>query len=172
MRGGEHVWGGILDAPDLGPEPLGGVHSAAFCQVVGADRFGQGSDFGGLGVGGVVFPQPYLGIDVVFKFFRQRERCAVGVDWDRRAAGGVDADADDVLGIELLVPGFGLFDCPLDDGLEAVDVVLRVLARDVRVARVGEDPELARRVFEDGAAQLAAVGEIDQQRAAGVGSVV
>ena len=72
----------------------------------------------------------------------------------------------------MLVLGFGFGDGALDDGLEAVDVVLRVLPGDVRVGRVGDDPQLAARVVEDAAAKLRSVGEIDEQGAAGVGAVI
>ncbi len=54
----EYLRGAALAVQDLGPIPLAGVHSAALDQIAVAVVGGFGGDLGGLGVSGVVLPQP------------------------------------------------------------------------------------------------------------------
>ncbi len=100
VGGGEDFGGGALEVEDFAPEPFGRVGAAALGEVVGADSGGEGGDFGGFGVGGVVAPEPDVGGEVIFESGEEGEGGVVGVDGDDGAAGGIDADGDDVGGVE------------------------------------------------------------------------
>ena len=59
-----------------------------------------------------------------------------------------------------------------DDGLRAVQVILRVLARDIRVALIQQDSGLAVRVREDAGRDLLPGLDVDQQAPDGVRPVI
>lgn len=80
---------------DFAPEPFGGVGIAAACDPVGAGLAGFGGDFFGFCPGGVVFPKPALGVEVVAELGKESEGGIGLVNGDGAGAGGIDADADD-----------------------------------------------------------------------------
>ncbi len=153
-------------------EPLGGIGPAALGQIVRPLPAGQFRDLGRLGVAGVVLPEPRLGVGVVPERLQHRQRRAVAVHGQRRRAGGIDPDADDVLGIEGRLGPPRLRHGAGDGDFHAFEVVRRVLPGDVMVGRVEKDPRLARLILIDGRAQLPAVGHIHNHTAHGVRAVV
>jgi len=67
---------------ELGPEPLGGITAADLGHVLGVHLVGEGGDFGGFGVGGVVLPEPGVGVGVVLELFGEAQGGALGIDGD------------------------------------------------------------------------------------------
>ena len=131
--GGENTRIDLAASPDLAPPPLARVNAAALGEVLGALFGREGGDRGGFLVGGVVFPEPDVGIKIVGELRRERERSAVGIDRDRRAPGRIDTDADD-LGWVKVGPFFlRLGEGSRDDCDHAIEIVLRMLPRHVRV---------------------------------------
>ena len=102
---------------------------------------GRRRDLGRFGVARVVLPQPDLRRGVVTEPRVEPERPPLDVDRERGRARRVDADADDARGVEVGGVG-GLRQRGADGALEAVEVVLRVLAREVRFGRVEEDASI------------------------------
>lgn len=172
VGGGEDGGVDAAEAEDFGPEPFGGVDTTAFGHDVGALFVAELGDLGGFGMGGVVFPEPDHGVEVISEFGEEAEGCASLVDGYGSGACGVEADADDGGGVEGGVGGFGLGDGGGDNVDEAVEVVLGVLAGDVGVGGIEEDTHVTAGIGEDGGAEFGAVGEVDEEGAAGVGAVV
>ena len=155
-RGGvEDVGRHLQAAPDLRPEPLGGVDAADGREVLGRVPRRRLGDRRGLVGAGVVLPQPGVRGEV------RRRSAGRG-----RAAGRC---ASTGIGVEPVVstpmpmtsrrenPGSfcsAAASAPPDRGREAVDVVGRVLPGEVRVLRVEQDAVVAGRVVEDGGADL------------------
>jgi hypothetical protein len=159
-------------AEDFAPEPLAGVNAAAFGHDVRPHLAAELRDLRRLGMAGVVFPQPDHRVEVVLPFWQQTERRAVLVHGNGRAARRVDADADDLRGIKPGHFGLCLLQRAFHDAFEAVEVVLRILPRHMRVTRIEQDAHLTTGVVEHGRADLRAVVEVDEKRAAGVRAVV
>jgi hypothetical protein len=163
---------GAAQLEDLAPPPLAGVNASAFGDDVGAHLVGQFRDLGSLGMGGVVLPQPDHGVQVVLEFGKKTERRSLAIDRDGGGAGGVDTDTDHLGGLK---PGHTL-GClgqrPLGHRLQSIEVILRVLARDVRILGVEKDAELTRRVGKDGGTDFGSIFEIHEKGTAGVGAVV
>ena len=97
VRRGEDLRGGPLAVQDLRPVPLAAVGAAALGQVAVARSGGLLGDLGGLGVAGVVLPQPGMGGQVLAELRLQGQRHAVAIHRHGGRAGGVHADADHVL---------------------------------------------------------------------------
>lgn len=167
-------YGGVdaAESEDFAPEPFGRIDAAAFGHDVGSDLVAEGGDFCSFGVGGVVFPQPDHGVEVVGELREEPEGNALFVDENGGAAGGVDADADDLGGVEVGDGVAGLLKSAEDDGLESVQVVLGILAGDVGIAWIGEDAHVAAGVVEGGGADFASVGDVNKKGAAGVGAKI
>ena len=109
---------------DLGPEPFGRVDaSLVFGVVLATPGSGHGVDLVGLRHRRVVLPQHEHGVGVVGEFRLHSQGHAVAIHGDRRRAGGVHADADDVLGSICRGRGQGV----CHHRLQAVEVVERML---------------------------------------------
>ena len=172
VGGGEDSRVHAAEAEDFAPKPFAGVNAAAFGHDVGAKLGAELGNLGGFSITGVVFPEPDHGVEVVFKLRQEAERGAAAVHGDGGGASGVDADADDLGGIEAGDLRGGLLQGSTRDGFEAIEVILRVLAGDVGVFRIEQDAHLAAGVVEDGGADFCAVFEVDEEGAAGVRAVV
>ena len=133
---------------------------------------GEGGDLRGLGVSGVVLPEPGLGVRVLLELLVEGQGLAGAVDGERGRAGRVDADADDRGGIESLDLLLRLGQGRGHGRLDAEDPVGRVLAGQVRVLRIEEDAGLAARVVEDGRSDLVPVADIDDEGPDGVGAEI
>ncbi len=144
-------------------------HLARYC---GRDFPRAVGDLRRLGVAGVVLPEPGHRIEVPLELRQHRQRRAVAVHRHRRAAGGVNPDADDLRRGRTGGPPSSRGRIVRGATLERGDVVLRILPRQVRLARVEQDPRRARRKIEHAACHLAPVAEVHDQAAAGVRPVV
>ncbi len=171
MRGVENFRRGAEAMQDFAEKPFAGIRPAALGEKLRADFFCERGDFGGFGDAGVVFPEPRHRGGVVRKFFLERERLPVRVHRQRRAAGRVHADADDLFWFEaarvFLRVGQRLF----DGDFRALDVIGGMLAGEVRVARQNH----ARRavfVVPNRRADFASVRRVHDERADGVCAVV
>jgi hypothetical protein len=100
------------------------------------------------------------------------ERDVAGIHRERAGAGGIDADADDIGGVEGGIAGGSLGEGGADGGFEAEEVIRRVLAGEVVVAGIEQDTVFAGGIVDDGGAEFAAVANIDYEGADGVGSVI
>ena len=119
----------------------------------------------------VVLPEPGMRGERAGPLRVQRERTRAGIDRQRRGPGRVDADADDALAGEAGLP-VRLGQRAGDRRAEAREVVGRVLARDVRIARVEQHALVAARIVEHARAEQAPVGAVGDDRAHGVGAEV
>ena len=95
-------------------KPFAGISAAAFGEILRANFLCQRGDFRRLGHAGVVFPKPRHRGGVFGESLVERQRLAVRVHGQRRAAGGVHADADDLFGLETADGFFGVGERFLD----------------------------------------------------------
>ena len=124
--------------------------------------FGLLGDLGRLGDAGMVLPQPGLGGQIVAERRLHGQRRPFSIDRQRRRAGRIDADADDVLDRETAIAS-GDRDRLLDRLEKALDVVGGVLPGEIGVFRIEQDARLAAGIREDRGGHLAAVGRIDDE---------
>ncbi len=171
ISGGEDVWRILETAPDLGPEPLGGVGVAALGNVLGAVLGGEAGDLGRFLVAGMVFPEPALRREMLPPGGIERERNVFEIDRNGAGAGGIDANADDLAGRKA---GFlpGLFQGALDALLQADDVIGGILPGEIVVVLVEQDALVPARVIEDRCAQFLARGAIDDEGPDRIGAVI
>ncbi len=157
---------------DFAEEPFGGVSSAAFGQVLGVVLLGEGCNFGGFGVAGVVFPEPSVGVWVVGEFGERAQGCAIFCDGQGGGTCGIDADADDFVGFEG-IGGLGGFGHSLSDGdFYSFEVVGGVLPSEVVVGGVEDYTGIAGLVFIDGGGHLFAGLHVNDEASHGVCAVV
>ena len=128
-------------------------------------------NFGRLAMAGVVLPQPGVGRQVLGQLRIHAQWQSPAIDGNRRRAGGVDADADDALGLETGL-SLGRPKGPAHRAIETLDVVGRVLPGEVGVFRIGEDSGLAAGIVKHGGGHFAAVGQIDHQSPHAIGAVI
>ena len=102
-------------------------------------------DLGRLGIARVVLPQPGVGRQVVLELGVHGQRRALAIDGQRRRAGRVDADADDVLRPEAPL-SLRRLDRLADRLAKTLDVIGRVLPGQVRVLGIEQDAGLAARI--------------------------
>ena len=171
VRGVEHLRAGAQAVQNLAEEPFAGIRAAALGQILRPHLARQRGDLAGLGDAGVVLPQPGHRGGILGEPAVERQRLAVAVHRQRRAAGGVHADADDLVRREAAHRFLRRRQRLLDGDLRARDVIGRMLPREVRVARQ-DDPLRAVRVVPDRGRHLAPVGDVDDQGADGVGAVI
>ena len=157
---------------DFAPKPLARVNAAALRHDLRADFVAELRDLRGLGMAGVIFPQPHHRVEVALKLRQQTQRCAVLIHGNGRGSRGVDADADDLRGIKARDFCLRLLQSAFHHAFETVEVVLRILAGDMRVLRIEQDAHLAAGVVKNGRSGLRAVVEVDEEGAAGVRAVV
>ena len=172
VRGPEDLGGHAFAVENLAPEPFRGVGAAALGEVLRPDLLREGGDFRCLGMAGVIFPQPGHRIQIVCEFRQKPQRGAVRMDGQGCASGCIDTDSDDVLRLEIGIGAGSQLEGFYHDVLRGVEVVLRVLARDVRVFRIQQDPGLSARVVVHARCGFIAVTEIDDHGTAGVCPVV
>ena len=156
---------------NLAPKPFARINAAALGEILRAHFFGERGDFAGFVDAGVVFPQPRHRGGIVRKSFLERERLTGRVNRKRRAAGRVHADADDLVGTETFHGFLRRGECLLDGDFRAIDVIRRVLPRQIRIARK-DDTLRAVRVSPDGGGDLRAVGDVDNQGSNRVRAVI
>ena len=121
---------------------------------------------------GVVLPQPGVRREVVAPLRVERQRTRLRVDRKRRRAGGVDADADDALARRSPARRAASASAPRHGSAEPVDVVGRVLPRQVRVLRVQQHTRGRRSDSRRRSCRARAVGAVDDDGADGVGAEV
>ena len=93
------------------------------------------------------------------------------VDGNRTGAGGVDADADDLVRSEATL-FLRLSERALHASFQADEIVAGMLAGEIVVFGIEEDALLAARVIHNMAAHFLAVGTPDDEAAHRVGAVV
>ena len=162
---------GASAVKDFAEEPFAGIRSAASGEIFGVKFFCQVGDFLSLGDGGVVFPEPGESGRVVLKFFREGEGTAVFIDRQRGRAGGVYADADDLIGAETFDFFAGLRESVFDAVFGAFEIVGGMLTSEVRVARE-DDSILTMLIVLDRLGDFPAVLDVDDQGADRIGSVI
>ena len=162
---------GPLAVEDFGPEPLGTVRAATLGEITRAASPGPVGDFGRLGMGSMVFPEPSVSGQIAGELWMHRQRPPLTIDRQRRGAGGIDADADHAVRSETRQL-FRRLHRSADRLHEALDIVGRVLPGEVGIGGSEEDPLLAAGVGVDVAGQLAAVCHIDHQCPHAVGPEV
>ena len=171
MRGVEHGGFGAQAMQNFAEKPFARIRAAALGEILRADFFCQRGDFGGLGDAGVVFPQPRHRGGIACEFLLERERLAFLIHGQRRAAGGVNANADDLAGAKTIDRLFRRRERLFDGDFRAADVIGGMLPRQIRVA--GQNH--ARRavgIIPNRRRDFRAVGDIDDERANRVRAVV
>ena len=171
VGGVEDLWAGSQAVEDLAEEPLAGVSAAALGEVLRAKLARQRGDLPRLGDAGVVLPQPGHCRGVFGEPAVEGERVAVAIHRQRRAARGIDPDADDLVRREAAHGALGHGERLLDRGLRAGHVVGGMLPGKVRVARQ-DDALRAVGVVPHRGRHLAPVGDVDDESADGVGAVI
>ena len=163
----------VEDLERLGVEPLGRGPAAVACEPCLAAVLGQRVDAVGLGLRGVMLPELDPGVRLGTELGELAERSAVGGRGQHRAGGEIDADPDDVSGVDLRLAqhvGHGRAD--------RGDVVGRVLERpfgfedNVAVRRRQPVVDDAVGVFVDSGRDLGATLDVDQHGATGLGAEV
>src|SRR5204862_7463945 len=91
-------------------------------------------DLRGFGMSRVVLPEPDHRVEVVLELRKQAEGCAGLVHRDGGASRRVDADADDLRGVESGNASLRLIECATHDSLKAIELDLWILARHIRIA--------------------------------------
>jgi hypothetical protein len=76
---------------------------------------------------GVVLPQPCGGVGIVLELIEQIQRRALLVDGQRRGAGGIYADTDDLRRVKVGAGVFGLSQGLGDRRLNALEIIGGVL---------------------------------------------
>jgi hypothetical protein len=92
--------GAVAAVKNLAEEPFARIRAAALGEILRTDFFGELRDLGGFGDAGVVLPEPRHRRGIFREAFAEGERLAFGVDGQGSAAGGIDADADDLRRVE------------------------------------------------------------------------
>ena len=138
MRGVENLGAGAQAMENFAEEPFAAVNAAAFGEILRADFARERGDFRGLGHAGVVLPQPgHARRDFWRTCVLNASGLPLCIHGQRRAAGGVHAEADDLVRLEAAHGFFGGGERFLDGDLRAGDVIGRMLAGEVGVARKG-----------------------------------
>ena len=131
----KHVGRDVAAVQEFAPEPFRRVRTAALRKIPRPHIAGKFGNPGRLRVAGMVLPQPGHRVEVVPELGPHRKRRTVPVHRHRCAAGRIHTDSDDVTRIEFRVRVLRLANRP-GHGRERVDIILRVLARDVRIFRI------------------------------------
>jgi hypothetical protein len=111
-------------------------------------------------------------MQVAAKCWRQCERCARGIYGDGSAACGIHADSDDAPHIEVGVGRPGLRNHAGDGGHQTIEVILRILPRNMRVPGIEQNAMFTAGVGKDRCRQLISIRQIHQKCAAGIGPVI
>ncbi len=173
VRGTVDPWRLVEDLEALGVEPLRRDPAPVSRQPRLAAGCGQRVDAVRLGLRGVVLPELDPGVRFATELGHLAQRRAVGRGREHRARGEVDADADDVSGVD---PGGRQ---QLSDGRpDRRDIVGRVLERPIGLEddvvvwsrQPAVDDAVGVRV--DGRRQLRAGRHVDHHRAPGLGPEV
>ena len=171
MRGPENFRRGAQAMENLAEKPFAGIDAAAFGEILRTDFSGERGNFCGFGHAGVVFPQPRHRRRIFGEPLVKRQRLAFGVHRQRRAAGRVHADADNLIGAESF-HGFLRRGKRLPDGdLRAFDIIGGMLAREIRIA-AQNDTLRAVLVIPDRGADFTTMGGVHHQGADRIGSVI
>ncbi len=126
VGGGVHLRRFVEDLPGFGEEPFRADLAAVAVQEVVAQSPGDFIQLVGFGLGGVMLPQLDPGMRLVAPLGQEAERGAIRLGGQHRAGRKVDADADDIRGIDA-----ALFEHSRDGVLEHLDIVVGVLERPV-----------------------------------------
>ncbi len=156
---------------DLRPIPLRAVRAATLGQITDPAARGPVGDFGGLRMAGMVFPQPGVGGQLALEPRLQCQRHPLPVDRNGRGTGCVHADTDHLLRAKAALSA-GRRHRAADRPIEALDVVGRVLTRQIGVLRVQQDSRSPATVVVHVGADLGTVSHIDHQCADAVGAVI
>ena len=171
MRGVENFRRSAEAMQQFAPEPFARIGAATLGKILRAHFFCERGDFRRFTDAGMVFPQPRQRGGMIRKFFLKHERLTVRIHRQWRAAGRIHADADDLVGAETfdIFPGGGK--CLLDGDFRPGEIIRWMLPRQIGVARQN-DALRAVRVSPHGGGHFRAVGDIDDERANRVCSVV
>ena len=153
----------------IGPEaveyfaekPFRRIGAPALCQIFRMLFGGECCDSGRFPGAGVVLPQPGEGVGIIPEAIVETEGYSPAVYGKRRGAGCVDADADDLVGIEITIRFFGFIHCGAYRNLHPFQVVLGVLAGEVRISRVQNNAVFSCLVFVNRSCHLFSVGHIN-----------
>ena len=104
-------------------------------------------------------------------FFVIASGIAVGIHGQRRAAGGIDADADHLLGLKALHALRRVRQGFSNDDFRGFQIIGRVLPGEIGIAG-DNDPFFAVRVNADGGTHFRPIGNIDHQSAHRVRAVI
>src|SRR5579863_2689412 len=157
--------------PELGPEPFRGVDPAAFGDVL-RTKFGRElGDLRRLAPARVILPQPALRVEVVLPLWLRRESLIARVDRDRARSGRIDADPDNLRGVEIRL-ALRFSERAPDALLEAEEIIAGMLTRQQAVLRVEQNPLRARRIIDHPAAVFRSVRTADDERAHRVGAEI
>ena len=171
MCGIENFRRGAKAFQDFAEEPFARIGAAALDEVLRAHLLRERGDLGGFGDAGVILPQPRHRSRVVGELLLEHERLASRVHRERRAAGGVHADADDLAGVETFDGFLRRGERLLDGCFRAFQIVGGMLPRKVWIARE-DDASGAVRITPDSGGDFRAVGDVDNEGANGVRAVV
>jgi hypothetical protein len=171
MGGVEHFRVGAQTMQNLAEKPLARIGAPALGQVLRADLPGQRGDLRRFRRAGVIFPKPGQRRRILGKPFVISQRLAARVHRQRRAPGRVHPDADDLFRLESAHGFLGRSQGLLDGDLRALDIIARMLPRQVGVA---SQNHALRAVFvaPNRRRLLLPVGGVDDQRPHRVGSVI
>ena len=167
----EHIRRDVEAVPDFRPPPLGRVRPADRREVLRRLTPRRLGDQRGLRRGRVVFPEPRVRREVLRPPGVERERLRARVDRQRRGSGGIDADPDDAVAGEAGA-AFGVREGAVHRGAQPREVVRRVLARQMRVARIEQHAVIAARIRKDARSGGRAVRAIHDDGADRVRAVV
>jgi len=171
MRRVENIWTGTQAMENFAPEPFARINSATFGQKLRADFPGELGDFDSLGHAGMILPQPRHRRRIFCEPLVKRQRLAVGIHGQWRAAGRIHTDANDLIGAESFHGFFCRHQRLSNRDFRAANVIRRMLPREVRVARQNHALR-AVRVSQDGRGDFRAVGDVDDEGANGIRAVV
>ena len=85
---------------NLAEEPFAGIRASALGEVLRSNAAGERCDFFCFSHPGMVFPKPGHGCGIFCEATVESQWAAVGVHGQGSAAGRVNADADDLVGLE------------------------------------------------------------------------
>ena len=157
--------------PDLAPPPLGGIGVSALGDVAGSVLGSEFGDEGRLFPSRMVFPEPALGMEILFPLGIVSQCTILAVDRDRAGAGGVDTQADDLARRESRLFRGGRKGA-LHGFLQSQQIVPGLLAGKVVILGVQQNSLGAARVVEDGASVFLAIMTAHHQGAYRVGAVI
>ena len=167
----ENLRTGSKAVENLAEEPFTGVSAATFGEVLRPYLPRRLGDFLRRGNAGVIFPKPGHCGGIFGEPSAERQRLAIGIYRQRRAAGSVDTNPDDLPGVEAFYGPFGERQRFLDRPFGTGDVIGGMLACQIGVPR--EDHTFdAISIIPNRGRYFAAIGGIHHDGAYGIGTVI